>query len=51
MLNGVTMETQKTEKKKGNKYGQIIVIVGILLFYALSVVASRSIIVSIASMS
>ena len=36
MLNGVTMETQKTEKKKGNKYSQIIVIVGILLFYALS---------------
>lgn len=36
MLNGVTMETQKTEKKKGNKYGQIIVIVGILLFYTLS---------------
>lgn len=36
MLNGVTMETQKTEKKKGNKYGQIIVIVGILLFYVLS---------------
>ena len=30
------METQKTEKKKGNKYSQIIVIVGILLFYALS---------------
>ena len=30
------METQKTEKKKGNKYGQIIVIVGILLFYVLS---------------
>ena len=30
------METQKTEKKKGNKYGQIIVIVGILLFYTLS---------------
>ena len=30
------METQKTEKKKGNKYSQIIVIVGILLFYVLS---------------
>lgn len=35
MLNGVTMETQKTEKKKGNKYGLAMVIAGILLFYAL----------------
>ena len=29
------METQKTEKKKGNKYGLTMVIAGILLFYAL----------------
>ena len=36
MLKGVIMETQKTEKKKGNNYSQIIVIVGILLFYVLS---------------